>query len=100
METRSNPTGQASSQRPLKDRILKNYSRTLDPVLQQLPQLVVHPQPEVMQVAVSLTPLSSSLCTFMFLIAFVVLLAKKEEKKKEEEPEEEMDMGGLFGDDY
>ena len=66
-------------------------------VLLQLAALL---QAEPMQVVVSLRsrlPLPLHVHVFYRVCR---ALAKKEEKKKEEEPEEEMDMGGLFGDDY
>ena len=63
-------------------------------------QLAVLLQAEPMQVVVSppsRLPLPLDVHVFYRVCR---ALAKKEEKKKEEEPEEEMDMGGLFGDDY
>ena len=102
METRSNPTGQASLLRPSKDRISKNFSPTLDPVpqLAALLQLVVLLQAVLMQVLVS--PNFGSLLRLHVHVFYRVCRAieKKAEKPKEEEPEEDVDMGGLFGDDY
>ena len=67
-------------------------------VLLQLAALL---QAEPMQVVVSpRSRLPLPLHVHVFYRVCRALAKKEEKKKKEEEPEEEMDMGGLFGDDY
>ena len=81
-------TGPHSSPRPSWDRILKNYSQTSvlpqSPLLAPLPPLLMHP----------LLPLRRKVRSNIHRgIMLTVTIEKKEE-------EADVDMGGLFGDDY